>query len=497
MRINRWIGCMSGALLALITTITGAPSASAAEIRLANGAVWSGEVGAKVRVLYQDGDESVPFDGVVVEAAEDFVAVKGIDGSLLRLVALSDPARPASGSGSPGQPAGRTSGRSAGGAASAATPRAAAARWVAVYEVEDARLSVAGGGIARPRVYIVPIAGQIGTDVSPELVDGLLRDIKKVRPDVLVHRMNCADFDRINHLANDRIEEAGIPDPELVRDMVKRLQEEMPDARQVMWVEDAVGVSAFMALAWSEMYFHPDARIGGVSRFIDQVKERWSDPDVRSKMLAARLGLFKGLVVQGGHAECIAEAMLLPENKLSFEFVGRRPRWRGDDKGMIIVDSSEEQPANFHAEAAELSFLCDGLAESLDDLMYLLGYREYEVVSRGERIATSHRESWRKGMDGVLDILDEAAATEDDVAGFGRRKSLFEKALAILRRYPFMEMRMELQQRQVNAEVLEIYIDDIRKIIQQMNEAEKDAKRNGGRGGSSGGGGRGLGSPRG
>ena len=496
--------------LAFAWALLASRPAAAAEIRLPDGTVWRGEAGAKVRVTYRDGKNLIAFDGVVEGNATEIVTVKGIDGSVLRLAPIgavgttgsagtaSKPSGTAqSGVGGPASkastPTQRSNASSAG--ASQSTPPAGPplGPWVVLFEIDSVRETAGSGEIAKPRVYVVPLRGQIGTDVSEVVVDELLRDLSRARPDIVVFQMNCADLNRISHLQDDDPQEFGNPDPESIRDMVKRFQEELPDTRQVMWVEDAVGVSSLMALAWKELYLSTDARLGGVAHFMKRVEEMWTDADVRSKMLAAQLGLFKGLVVQGGHAECLADAMLLPASKLSIDFVGRSTRWRGDAEGTWIVDGSDANPANFAASLAEESMLCDGLVESLDDLMFLLGFREYSVLDRGIRITQQHRDSWRKAMAEALDSMERAADTEDDLAGLGKRRALYEKVLATLRRYPFIESRMEFASRGVNGESLAFWIDDIRKTIQRMNEAEKESRR----GGRDGGSGRGLGSPRG
>lgn len=510
--VLRLLACVATAVCAA------APARADAEIRLADGTIWSGESGASVRVQYEAGGVPAVFDGVVETVDRKIVTVRGIDGSLLRLVDVGGgggASGPASGVPTPDRPqASKSPSKSPSNAPSKAPSKAvapkpttsvppAASRWMVVFEIDAVRGTGMGTQLVRPRVYDVPLYalvggklhGQIGTDVSAEVVDTLIKDLRRMRPDIVVFRMRNSDINRIAHLADDDPAEMGIPDPEVIRDMVKRLQEEVADARQVMWVEDAVGVSSLMALAWRELYLSSDARLGGVDHFIKQVEEMWSDPDVRSKMLAARLGLFTGLVVQGGHAECLAEAMLVPSKRLSLEFVGRTSRWRGDDKGSWIVDSSEEKPANFPASLAEESMLCDGLVDSLDDLMFLLGYREYERIDRGQRIVTEHITSWRRAMKEALNALEAAAETGEDVAGLGKRRALYEKVLAILRKHEFITNRAEFASRGINAEVIEYYIDDIRKTIQRINEAEKGSRQGGQRGGQ--GGGSGFGSPRG
>jgi hypothetical protein len=208
-------------------------------------------------------------------------------------------------------------------------------------------------------------------------------------------------------------------------------------------------------------------------------------------MVAAWTGIMKGLVEVGGYPREVADALIFPENKLSVNFEGRGAKWMGDTAGVWVVDSSEEAPCGFNAQLSEDTMLSDGTADSFDDLMYLLGYREFEKLESGEKIGEQFVKEWRKGMDECLKNMEDAQETEDSVVGLGKRKGLYEKTIAIMKRYPMIEKRMEMQQRGVNIIALEGAVDDIKKEIQRQREAEKQGRQGGG--GSSGGSGRGLG----
>ena len=85
-----------------------------------------------------------------------------------------------------------------------------------------------------------------------------------------------------------------------------------------------------------------------------------------------------------------------------------------------------------------------------------------------------------------------AAVAADSVVGLGKRKNLYEKTIALMKRYPMIEKRREIQERGVSVVALEGAVDDIKKEIQRQREAEKQGRQGGG-GGGGGGGGRGLG----
>jgi hypothetical protein len=147
---------------------------------------------------------------------------------------------------------------------------------------------------------------------------------------------------------------------------------------------------------------------------------------------------------------------------------------------------------------AEEILLSDGTVDTLDDLVFLLGYREFTKVDTGEKIAKQYTDDWRKAMKNVLQWMEEAGDTEDSIAGLGKRKSLYEKVVAAFKAYPCIEKRREMQQQGVTRQAIEGAIDDIKKDIQRQRDAEKGGKSGGGGGGGGKGlGGGGMGRPKG
>ena len=349
-------------------------------------------------------------------------------------------------------------------------------------------------GIANPKVYVFPLVGQMGTDISEPIFKKLIEDAKKQKPDIVVLKLKSADIDRINHLRNDNPVEFGLVNKMTeYRDMMKSVHDELSDIPQVMWVEDSVGVSGLAALAWDRMYMFSDARLGGLYQFKEMVEAQWDDPDVRSKMVAAWTGIMKGLTQLGNNPDILADALIFSERTLSVNFEGRGAKWINDTSGSWVVDSSADLPLNLSAAVAEDILLSDGSADTLDDLMFLLGYREYTAIDSGEKLGKQFTEDWRKAMKNIFTWMEEAAETEDSVQGLGKRKSLYEKVVAAFKAYPFIEGRRECQQQGINRQAIEGAIDDIKKELQRLREAEKENGGAGGGGGGNGGGGRGLG----
>jgi hypothetical protein len=156
-------------------------------------------------------------------------------------------------------------------------------------------LSVVGAASAedRPsRVYVIPLTGQMGTDIHPTIYEDIIEDVREVKPDLVVFRLNSADIDTNDHIANDDRREAGFwGELEGYRDMMIDLKNEIdvPEDRQIMWIEDAVGASTLLAMSWPTVYMSEGARLWGFDA-VQGFAAGWSDPDVRATMYAAWVG---------------------------------------------------------------------------------------------------------------------------------------------------------------------------------------------------------------
>lgn len=343
--------------------------------------------------------------------------------------------------------------------------------------------------LASPKVYVAPLSGQMGTDISKQLVDIIVEDVRKQKPDIIVYALKSADIDRNDYLKNDNPMEFGMPDIEKYRDMVKQLHEDLRDVPQVMWVEDSVGFASLMALGWPNLYMHSDARLWGLSK-VAALAGGWQDPDVAAKMLAAWTGIGKGILQQGGYPLELGDAMIFPEKVLSVKFEGRSVLWLNDTTGNWVVDANDKDgTANFTAALAEDTGLADGNADSLEDLMFLLGYREFTKLDSGEKLCKQYVDDWRKALERCEEWMRDAAEVDGNVAGLGKRKSLYEKVVAAQKQYPAVEARMQRMGLPGRMQ-LELEIDNLKKEIQRAREAEKG---NRGETGGGSGGGRGLG----
>jgi hypothetical protein len=335
-----------------------------------------------------------------------------------------------------------------------------------------------------PVIYPVPMRGQMGTDIHPSAYEAIVEDAKKVQPDLIVFMLESADINNVFYLRDDDRAESGLALLGEYRDLVSTLRDELAEFPQVMWVEDSVGFGSLMALSWPEMYMKPKARLWGLQN-VSRMAGGWQDPDVAAKMMAAWTGIGNGFLQKGGYPVEIGLAMMRPEYKLSASFEGRNVTWKLDTNGHWVVDSSEGDVTNLRAELAEDVGLCDGLAETLDDVAFLNGWREYQLAESGQQMIEKYVEDWRRTYDRTKEWMQDAeqargwAGGQDAVRYLGQAKSLYEKVIGAMKQYPAVENRWKRDG--VSLMQLEVLVEQLKEQIRGI--------RSGGRGGNLGGGG--------
>lgn len=339
--------------------------------------------------------------------------------------------------------------------------------------------------IAKPRVYVAPIRGQVCTDVHADTYKELVQDVRKAKPDIIVFHMDCHDIPKSLLFDPDPDEirrESGIPDFDHIRLVARAMREELLDVPQVLWIEDAVGVSSVLALAWPDIYMSSKARFGGFDGFVPMIKRNYSQEDVQAKMVAASVGGVQGLLAMGGYPETIGLALLYPEQVLSANFEGREVRFANDVKGQWLIDGNPARGIFIRSTTAEDVGLSDGTADSFEDLMFILGYREFEKLDSGEKLVTEYIEAWRKAMDKCIEMYRDAREKAGgNVKDLAQAKSLLEKVLALIERYPALETRLGL-----TAIRLRVEIDQIQEVIIATKKAEREGGRSTGGGNRSG-----------
>ena len=347
--------------------------------------------------------------------------------------------------------------------------------------------------------YIVPLKGQIGTDITARIYEEIIEDIKAQRPDVVILELNSSDIENVfQEGAIDIIEGEQTPqernawNKEAIQGIRLMFHDDLPrDIRQVIWVRDAVGSSSVYALAWPEMYMAPDAKLGGMDAYVRMYRGAAGDADVAAKFGDAAFGWVKGITDYGidkddpnETREKLIEALAKPEKKLSVSWLGRKPWWRATTNGDKVIDSSDKAAAMLEAWQCEDFCLSDGTAETLEDLAVLLGERQYQLVEGvATEIVQKHHDDWRAayakavkaGMDYQMWMGRVNGANA--MGNLRKAESALRRLLSLVKKWPEVQAKLG-----VTVVQLEIQLERL-----------KEQRKNGGRGGGGGTGGRGGG----
>jgi len=351
---------------------------------------------------------------------------------------------------------------------------------------------------AGPRVYVAPFKGIWGLDIHPELCQMFVDDIKAKKPDLVVFTLNSADLEQ-GFYQNERNDEGiGFFDDDAQRRMLKLLVEELSEMPAIMWVEDSWGFSTLLAFAFKDMYMMPEARLDGLGR----ISERYGveDPQVRAKFREAVVAIANGFFEVGGYDIMIGRAMMRPELKLSASWKGRELVWSPNADGTWLVDGSDKAFAGFKADVAVDLGLAKAEASDLDELMFLQGFREYQLVKSdgdpdvgaGKAIGDAWIKEWNRAFNAAEDKWNDAQTKLQLNAGkyADLAKRNFEQIVDILEKNDAAYTKWRMT-RHPDLNQLKDQIEEWKQEQIARNKAKKDQ----GGSGAGGGGGRGFGTP--
>jgi hypothetical protein len=353
---------------------------------------------------------------------------------------------------------------------------------------------------AGPRVYVAPFKGIWGLDIHPELCQKFVDDIKFKKPDLVVFTLDSQDLKEGFYTAERNEDGTGVFEDDSQRRMLKLLDEELRGTPTLMWVQDSWGFSTLLAFAFEDMYMKPGARLDGLGR----IAERYGveDPQVLAKFREAVVAIANGFFEVGGYDIMIGRAMMRPELKLSASWKGRDLVWSQDADGTWVVDGSEKGFAAFDAETAEDLGLADGSASDLGELMFLRGFREFQVVpseqepsmGAGEKISTDWTKAWNRAFEQAEELWQESRSKLQLDAGkyTDLAKRNYEKIVELLEKNnaAYTKWRMT---RHPDLNQLKDQIERWKQEQIARNKAKKDSQGGSGTGGGRGG--RGFGSP--
>jgi hypothetical protein len=411
---TRGMGTIMRGLLAASLLVAGAGLAASPMMLTAS--AYAGaraelfKAGDKVKVTLKDG---TVLEGEVVEHTQAQMRIRikkdigtstrTLESSEIASVALaggdSTPETPAAPSGLAG-PGGTTPtlGGAASGSGSAGTTKSPFASGSSMDPI----------GSETTTMYVIPLRGEVGRDVSFESMRRTLEDAIKMNPDVLVFDINMDLISRGQKIEDQELFEPSVYNELMtVRTMSMMFTDEIRDnpkwktrsgtkPRLVMWVRRALGSAAFIPWVSPDIFYASNALHGGIGHI--ELVANMPSKRVREKMIGIRMATAEGLAIKGGHDPRVIRAMARTDYELSVDYVGGKPVFREDllgqeiltDAGGIYEDRTDTFERIVRFEGNDwLTLTGDralklgvgrGKADSLEELAFELGVaRDYRV----------------------------------------------------------------------------------------------------------------------
>ena len=344
-------------------------------------------------------------------------------------------------------------------------------------------------------VLIIPMEGQMHTDIRASVYAGLVDRIKEADPDLIV--VEILSRDRLNNFAylmgyGDRMEFNRFNADDLI-EIAKVFYIELHDIPQVAWVKDSSGVSTVLALAWPTMYMSNGAFLRATTQVSDfnNIKAE----DTRGKIREFRTIHSKIVAEYGDRSYALVRAFIDPDVPLSGTWKGKKVEWEESKFGDFVIDPGKDSMPQLTATQATEFGISEGLVSSVEDVLLAQGIREYHIV--GEDITSEiiqSVEDWRDDLEDAkehwADAEQFASWAEGYDAARNRRSEIrsLRSLLKLMEKTPPVAHRLG---RPYPPGISVRYVNERIEQIQKLLDRMKD-----GGGGSGGGGGGGSGSGR-
>ncbi|MDP7004930.1 MAG: hypothetical protein QF718_01795 [Phycisphaerales bacterium] len=357
----------------------------------------------------------------------------------------------------------------------------------------DSVVKTEGNG---PGILIIPMNGQMHTDIRHNVYEDLVDRIKETKPDLILVEMLSRDWRNSFHNLmgwGDRQEFSAYDKTDLVK-LAEVFHVSLGDLNQVIWVKDASGTSSVLALSWPTMYMSHDGYLHatmGVSRMFDYIEAE----DTYGKIREAAVAHSKAFATYGNRSPALLRAFVDPEVSLSGTWKGKKVEWEESTDGDFVVDPGEELMPHLSASIANEVGISEGNVHTRNDVLLARGIREYHLV--GEDITEdinsyidAWRESFKKACEFWLDSQQyQGWAVGDEQAMYLRKQlTCLKKLLRLMQDSDPVKMRVGWKYR-INERFVKQSIEEIEEILRSLREEGGSGGRSGGGGGPIGGGG--------
>jgi len=286
------------------------------------------------------------------------------------------------------------------------------------------------------RVAVISQEEMVGPFMNAEAFKYAVELIPKdQKPDIVVMRINSGGG-------------ALLEVPKLVDLIQKDLK---PNYRVVAWIESAISAAAMTAMNIEEIYFMKRGHIGGAVAFSMSGGKATAMKDEGLEMVLklgehiAKNGRYDPLVIRA-----MQEFMPLSAN---IDADGR-VTWQADEKGQFLVNR-KDRILTLHADDALKFKISKGTADSLPELMSLMGVQEYvEVGAPADKYMVEFRENVQKAQNELNElrqtlnfIIGNASAMQnqkDRDREFGKARNCVNQMQSWIKRAPSLEVYEQL-----------------------------------------------------
>jgi hypothetical protein len=345
----------SAAALALSFAL--ASSALAADVKLSNGSIWKGDVGAKVRATFvQNGKEST-VEGTVLKAEKNLVVIEVMENGkavrrtivsfdLRKLETIEDAGKPAPAKGDAAKPAGGTgSGAAAKDGSTTASPTASPTA-------------------AMPRIFVLPMEGMVGVGMRHDEIAEVAKEADKYGPGQIIVLLIDSGGGLV--IEGDKIHET-------MKEVKKR-------HRVVAWIKKAISAAAFTALHCDEIYFMRVGALGSITMFSGTTAISGSRLDAWVK----KVGEVSEL---GGRPAIVGQAMVTNSIECSYDRdENGNITWYDSMQGKYDLSDATEN-LTLNAENALHSKFSDGTADTVEELAKVMQLKEWKEDDGGRKIS--------------------------------------------------------------------------------------------------------------
>lgn len=338
-----------------------------------------------------------------------------------------------------------------------------------------------------PAVLVIPMRGQMHTDIHHELYESMVDRINEADPDLILIELESRDFKNEFHTLmgwGERLDFNGY-DAEDIIDIRKVFKIQLADYPQVVLVEDSAGASTVLALSWPEIYMADDAYLH--STFLSSDFNNINAEDTRGKIREFRMVHTKTLAEYAGRDYALLRAFADPDVPLSGSWVGKDVKWADNLEGDLVLDQGVDFMPHLSATIAAEVDISKGNANDREDVLLAEGIRVYHLV--GEDITqelVDHTTQWRKDFLKAEKMLRDGekyggwARGEDTERYLRKQLAEYKKLLKLFEKSKPVAARIGRKHR-ISERTLKQWIEEIEDQLEQL--------KNGGRGRGGGGGG--------